>query len=88
MQLIHLRSVVKLLLRHGAKTSALDQDSKAALFFATVDEQYVLSKLLLENGAHIDAQNSFGWCSLHACLHTPRTDRTSHKCADFIACID
>ncbi|KAG6623107.1 DNA polymerase [Phytophthora cinnamomi] len=67
-RLKHTLSVVKLLLRHGAKTEARDNDGKTALFLATNDELFEVAKLLLENGAHLDAQDSIGRSPLHACL--------------------
>ncbi|ETN07699.1 hypothetical protein PPTG_13034 [Phytophthora nicotianae INRA-310] len=67
-RLNHTLSVVKLLLRHGAKTEARDQDGKTALLLATNDELFEVAKLLLENGARMDAQDSTGRSPLHACL--------------------
>ncbi|EEY63168.1 uncharacterized protein PITG_15387 [Phytophthora infestans T30-4] len=67
-RLDHTLSVVKLLLRHGAKTEARDQEGKTALLLATNDELFEVANLLLENGARMDAQDSAGRSPLHACL--------------------
>lgn len=67
-RLKHTLRVVKLLLRHGAKTEACDNEGKTALFLATNDELFEVAKLLLENGARLDAQDSIGRSPLHACL--------------------
>ncbi|OWZ21445.1 hypothetical protein PHMEG_0004024 [Phytophthora megakarya] len=69
-RLNHTLKVVKLLLRHGAKTEARDQDGKTALLLATNDELFEVATLLLENGARMDAQDSIGRSPLHACLRT------------------
>ncbi|CAH0492357.1 unnamed protein product [Peronospora farinosa] len=63
-------NVVKLLLRHGAKIEARDQEGKTALLLATNDELFEVAKLLLENGACIDAQDIAGRTPLHVCLRT------------------
>ncbi|KAG7381098.1 hypothetical protein PHYPSEUDO_006474 [Phytophthora pseudosyringae] len=69
-RLKHTLSVVKLLLRHGAKTEARDQDGKTALLLATNDELFEVATLLLGDGARMDAQDSAGRSPLHACLRT------------------
>uniref|UniRef100_A0AAV1U4Z4 Ankyrin repeat protein n=1 Tax=Peronospora matthiolae TaxID=2874970 RepID=A0AAV1U4Z4_9STRA len=63
-------SVVRLLLLHGAGTEMRDQEGRTALFLATNDELFEIAKLLLENGALMDAQDSTGRSPLHACLRT------------------
>lgn len=69
-RLNHTLSVVKLLLKNGARTEACDQDGKTALLLATNDELFEVAKLLLENGARMDAQDATGRSPLHACLRT------------------
>jgi len=56
--------ICSLLLKHGAKLEATDNEGKTALMNAVYNEEKEAVALLIEQGAQLDAKEPNGWSAL------------------------
>lgn len=63
------RSVIKLLLEHGANVNATSADKRTPLHLAADSGDEETIKILLENGADVNAEDNWKWTPLSAAAY-------------------
>ncbi|KAL8838838.1 MAG: hypothetical protein Q9170_001960 [Blastenia crenularia] len=61
----HPKSVIKLLLNHGANLQAIDHMLRTPLMYATTRDRLDVLQLLITHGADIQVQDFWGWTAFH-----------------------